>query len=71
LVRRLFFQLARTILPEPRSQRESPTAPSAPTPLDPQQELALDREVASVRDPELREVLKDFRRRLLQARPTP
>ena len=29
LVRRLFFQLARTILPEPRSQRESPTTPLA------------------------------------------
>jgi predicted nucleic acid-binding Zn ribbon protein len=71
LVRRLFFQLARTPLPDSNSQRESPSVPSAATPLDPQQELALERDVASVRDPELRGVLKDFRRRLLQARPTP
>jgi hypothetical protein len=71
LVRRLFFQLARTPLPDSNAQRESPGAPGAASPLDPQQELALEREVASVRDPELREVLKDFRRRLLQTRPTP
>jgi hypothetical protein len=70
LVRRLFFQLARTVPPEPSIPRESTTAPLVATPLDPQQELALEREVASVRDPELREILKDFRRRLLQARPT-
>jgi hypothetical protein len=70
LVRRLFFQLARTSPPEPSSSRESTTAPRAVTPLDPRQELALEQEVANVRDPELREVLKDFRRRLLQARPT-
>ena len=71
LVRRLFFQLARTPpAPEPSSQRESTTAPPAASTLDPQQELALEREVAGVRDPELREILKDFRRRLLQARPT-
>jgi hypothetical protein len=70
LVRRLFFQLARTLPPEPSSSRESTTAPLAVTLLDPQQELALEQEVANVRDPELREVLKDFRRRLLQARPT-
>jgi hypothetical protein len=71
LVRRLFFQLARTPLPDSNSQRESTTAPRVTTPLDPQQELALAQEVASVRDPELRAILKDFRRRLLQARPTP
>jgi hypothetical protein len=70
LVRRLFFQLARTSPPEPSSSREPTTAPPAVTPLGPQQELALEQEVANVRDPELREVLKDFRRRLLQARPT-
>jgi hypothetical protein len=76
LVRRLFFQLARTPpAPAPSSQRESaPTSAAAPThdpqTRDPQQELALDREVAGVRDPELREILKDFRRRLLQDRPT-
>ena len=71
LVRRLFFQLARTPLPpEPSSSRESTTMPPAAPALDPQQELALEREVARVRDPELREVLKDFRRRLLQVRPT-
>jgi hypothetical protein len=69
LIRRLFFQLARTPLPEPGPQSEAKTAPPAGTPLDPQQELALEREVAGVRDPQLREVLKDFRRRLLQARP--
>ena len=71
LVRRLFFQLARTPLPDSNAQRESPPAPPVTTPLDPQQELALAQEVASVRDPELRAILKDFRRRLLQARPTP
>jgi hypothetical protein len=69
LVRRLFFQLARTMPPELSLQSEAKTAPPAVPPLDPQQELALEREVAGVRDPQLREVLKDFRRRLLQARP--
>jgi predicted nucleic acid-binding Zn ribbon protein len=69
LVRRLFFQLARAPLPKPDPQREAKTVPPAGTLLDPQQELALEREVAGVRDPHLREVLKDFRRRLLQARP--
>ena len=69
LVRRLFFQLARTPPPELRPQNEAKTAPPAVPVLDPQQELALEREVAGVRDPQLREVLKDFRRRLLQARP--
>lgn len=68
LVRRLFFQLARTQPPTPGPQSE-PAAPPVGTLLDPQQELALEREVACVRDPHLREVLKDFRRRLLQARP--
>jgi predicted nucleic acid-binding Zn ribbon protein len=70
LVRRLFFQLARIGRPEPSLPQESTTAPPLTIPLDPQQELALEREVACVRDPELREILKDFRRRLLQARPT-
>jgi predicted nucleic acid-binding Zn ribbon protein len=68
LVRRLFFQLARTQPPTPDPPSEQ-AAPPAGTLLDPQQELALEREVAGVRDPHLREVLKDFRRRLLQARP--
>jgi hypothetical protein len=70
LVRRLFFQLGRTLPPEPVPHSEAKTVPSARTPLDPQQERALDREVAGVRDPQLREVLKDFRRRLLQTRPS-
>jgi hypothetical protein len=70
LVRRLFFQLARTPLPDSSSQCESTVALPATTLLDPQQELALAQEVASVRDPELRAILKDFRRRLLQARPS-
>jgi predicted nucleic acid-binding Zn ribbon protein len=69
LVQRLFFQLARTPPPELAPQTETKTAPPAVVPLDPQQELVLEREVAGVRDPQLREVLKDFRRRLLQARP--
>jgi hypothetical protein len=69
LVRRLFFQLARVPPPELNSQTETTTALPARVPLDPQQELVIEREVAGVRDPELREVLKDFRRRLLQARP--
>jgi hypothetical protein len=69
VVRRLFFQLARTPLPAPSTQTESKAESQAATSLDPQQELALEREVAGVRDPQLREVLKDFRRRLLQARP--
>jgi predicted nucleic acid-binding Zn ribbon protein len=69
LVRRLFWQLARTLPPQPGPLSEAKTAPPAGIPLDPQQELALEREVAGVRDPQLREVLKDFRRRLLQARP--
>jgi predicted nucleic acid-binding Zn ribbon protein len=70
LVRRLFFQLARLSRAERDPPGEAETAPPAVTPLDPQQELALEREVAGVRDPQLREVLKDFRRRLLQARPS-
>jgi hypothetical protein len=70
LVRRLFFRLARLTRVDPGSPREPETPPPAATPLDPQQELALEREVADVRDPELRAVLKEFRRRLLQARPT-
>jgi hypothetical protein len=70
LVRRLFLQLARTPLPDSTSECESTVATPGPTPLDPQQELALTQEVARVRDPELRAILKDFRRRLLQARPT-
>lgn len=69
LVRRLFLQLARTpAAAVGPSVAEAPAAPPGP-PLDPQQEAALEREVASVRDPQLREVLKGFRRRLLQARP--
>jgi hypothetical protein len=69
LVRRLFFQLARAPLPAPvRPLEVEPEAPVEKG-LDPQQELTLEREVAAVRDPQLREVLKDFRRRLLQARP--
>lgn len=69
LVHRLFFQLARTPPPAPIQQREAEPSPPAVRRLDPQQELALEHEVAGVRDPQLREVLKDFRRRLLQARP--
>jgi predicted nucleic acid-binding Zn ribbon protein len=69
LVRRLFLQLARAPLPKPDPQCEAKAAPPVGRLLDPQQELALEREVAGVRDPHLREVLKDFRRRLLQARP--
>ena len=69
LVRRLFFQLARIPPPEVNPQTETKIAPPAVGPLDPQQELALEHEVAGVRDPQLREVLKDFRRRMLQARP--
>ena len=69
LVRRLFFQLARTPPPAPVEPREAAPSPPAVGRLDPQQELALEREVAGVRDPQLREVLKDFRRRLLHARP--
>jgi predicted nucleic acid-binding Zn ribbon protein len=70
LVRRLFFQLART--PSAAVEHSAEEVPSADVavPLDPQQEEALEREVASVRDPQLREVLKGFRRRLLQARPS-
>jgi hypothetical protein len=69
LVRRLFLQLARTPLPAPVQPLEIEHVPPVVKGLDPQQELTLEREVAGVRDPQLREVLKDFRRRLLQARP--
>lgn len=69
LVRRLFFQLARIPPPEVNAQTETKSALPPVGPLDPEQELALEREVAGVRDPQLREVLIDFRRRLLQARP--
>jgi hypothetical protein len=69
LVRRLFLQLARTPLPAPVQPLEIEHVPHVVKGLDPQQELTLEREVAGVRDPQLREVLKDFRRRLLQARP--
>jgi hypothetical protein len=69
LVRRLFFQLARTPPPAVNPQTETESMTPAVVPLDPEQELVLEREVAGVRDPQLKEVLKDFRRRLLQARP--
>jgi len=69
LVHRLFFQLARTPLPLPTQAPEAAPSSQAVTPLDADQEQALERELASVRDPQLREVLKDFRRRLLQTRP--
>jgi predicted nucleic acid-binding Zn ribbon protein len=69
LVSRLFLQLTRT----PVATAEQPVEEASPAdvkaPLDPQQEEELARDVAGVRDPQLREVLKDFRRRLLQARP--
>jgi hypothetical protein len=69
LVRRLFFQLSRTPPPMPVQAPEATPSSAAVKPLDAQQEQALERELASVRDPQLREVLKDFRRRLLQTRP--
>jgi predicted nucleic acid-binding Zn ribbon protein len=69
LVRRLFLQLARIPPSEVKLQTETKSAPPAVVALDPEQELVLEDEVADVRDPQLREVLKDFRRRLLQARP--
>jgi hypothetical protein len=69
IVRRLFLQLARTPLAAADKAAEAEPPPPAEMPVDPQQELAIEREVAHVRDPQLREVLKDFRRRLLQVRP--
>jgi len=69
LVLRLFFQLARIPPSEVTPQTETKSAPPVVMPLDPQQELILEGEVAAVRDPQLRTVLMDFRRRLLQARP--
>jgi hypothetical protein len=69
LVRRLFLQLARTSAPAPEPPSTSEPSGAAAHPLSPQQESALEREVANVRDPQLREALKDFRRRLLQTRP--
>lgn len=69
LIRRLFIQLARTST-APTVQSNAESVPSVvDPPLDPQQEEVLDREVARVRDPQLREALKGLRRRLLQARP--
>lgn len=74
LVRRLFLQLARMQppIPEPLPEAEPTSEPTShpDTSLDAQQELDLEREVAKVQDPQLREVLKDFRRRLLQRRPS-
>lgn len=69
LVRRLFFQLARVPPPEVNPQTETKSAAPVVLPLDAEQELVLEGEVARVRDPQLREALKDFRRRLLQSRP--
>jgi hypothetical protein len=69
LVRRLFIQLARTPTTTPVQTSEDTPSSVVETPLDPQQEEALEREVARVRDPQLREALKGLRRRLLQARP--
>jgi hypothetical protein len=71
LVQRLFLQLARTQLPVPEPLAEAEPTPPPDIALDAQQELDLEREVASVQDPQLREVLKDFRRRLLLKRPSP
>ena len=70
LVRRLFFQLARTPPAAMDHAAEEVSSAVIAVPLDPQQEEALEREVAGVRDPHLREALKGFRRRLLQARPS-
>ena len=69
LVRRLFLRLARTPTPVPAPPPKVDLSPAAAQPLSSQQEVTLERELASVRDPELRAVLKDFRRRLLQTRP--
>jgi hypothetical protein len=69
IVRRLFLQLARMPLAASDEVAAAELPPHMETPLDPQQELAIEREVAHVRDLQLREVLKDFRRRLLQVRP--
>jgi len=69
LVRRLFFQLARVPPQEVIPQIETKSVPPVAVPLDAEQELVLEGEVAGVRDPQLREALKVFRRRLLQSRP--
>jgi hypothetical protein len=57
-------------MPTAAADQRSDTAPASAIELDldPQQEAALEREVAGVRDPQLRAALKGFRRRLLQGR---
>jgi len=69
LVRRLFLRLGRiTAMPLPQPPQGPPT-PGTATRLSPEGEAVLEDEVASVRDPELREVLKRFRRQMMHTRP--
>jgi hypothetical protein len=66
LVERLFLRLGHIPPAAAGEQAERPSIPDTNVPLAPHEEDALDREVASVADPELRQVLKRFRRRMLQ-----
>jgi len=69
MVQRLFLRLGDIPLPLESQRPAAADAPEGETPLGPQQESLLEQEVVGVRDPHLREVLKNFRRRMLYARP--
>ena len=69
LVVRLFLRLGQIpstplIQPSPDQQ-----PPRAATRLSPEEAAVLEQEVSGVRDPELREALKHFRRQMLRTRP--
>lgn len=66
LVERLFLRLGNIPPAAASEQAERLSPPEMHMTLAPHEEAALDREVASVADPELRQVLKRFRRRMLQ-----
>ncbi len=71
LVVRLFLRLGQIPPPPLIQPPQDPPTSRATTRLSPEGEAALEHEVARVRDPELREVLKRFRRRMLHTRPEP
>lgn len=68
LVGRLFLRLGQ--MPQAASSEPAETTPTLRTdaPLPPDEEATLERELASVADPELRQVLQRLRRRMLQVR---
>jgi hypothetical protein len=68
LVGRLFLRLGQMPPAASSAPAEAAPVPRMDAPLPPDEEAALERELASVADPELRQVLQRLRRRMLQGR---